>query len=105
MDRRIILSPGARADFISVALWYYRIEAGLAFRFRAEVKATLRRLARFPYASTCVGKTVERRTSMDRFRYYIYFHVRTNSVVVRRIIHQRRADTVWQDRERGDHER
>lgn len=98
MNRRIILSPGARADLISSALWYHRIEAALAFRFRAEVQANLSRLARFPYASSGVGRTSERRASMHRFRYYIYFDVTTDSVLVRGIIHQRRADTVWEER-------
>ena len=99
MNRRIILSPDARAHLFSNALWYHHIEAALAFRFRTEVQTTLRRLAQFPYASSCIGRTSERRASMHRFRYYIYFDVTTDSVLVRGIIHQRRADTVWEERQ------
>jgi hypothetical protein len=41
---------------------------------------------------------------MRRFPYYIYFAVTTDTVIVRRIIHQRRADTIWGERNKGDDE-
>ena len=41
---------------------------------------------------------------MRRFRYYIYFTVTPYSVYVERITHQRRADTVWKEREKGDND-
>ena len=40
---------------------------------------------------------------MRRFPYYIYFEVPTDTVIVRRIIHQRRADIVWEERKTGDY--
>ena len=96
MNRRIILSPDARADLRSIARWYRRHEITLSHRFEAELNAILYRVARFPYASLRVNEPF-RRVLMDRFRYYIYLHVRTDSVLVRRIMHQRRADTAWEE--------
>jgi plasmid stabilization system protein ParE len=98
MNRRIILSPDARADLRSIARWYRRQEITLSHRFKAEVNTVLYRVTRFPYASVRVDEFV-RRVPMDRFSYYIYFRVTTDSVLVRRIIHQRRADTVWKERQ------
>jgi plasmid stabilization system protein ParE len=103
MNRRIILSPDARVDLISIARWYRRERVDLAFRFRAEVQEALLRIARFPRAFSCVDRVrFVRRFSMRRFRYYIYWAVTPDTVLVKGIIHQRRADTVWEERKRGD---
>src|SRR5262245_49451218 len=103
MNRRIILSPDARADLISSARWYHSKQVDLPLRFASEVKEALLRIARFPHAFPCVrGERATRRAAMRRFRYYIDFIVTREEVFVERIIHQRRSDTVWQERERGD---
>jgi plasmid stabilization system protein ParE len=96
MNRRIILSPDARADLRSIARWYRRHGTTLVHRFEAEFDAVLYRVVRFPYTSLRLDERV-RRVSMHRFRYYIYFEVTTDCVFVRRIIHQRRADTAWEE--------
>jgi plasmid stabilization system protein ParE len=103
MNRRIILSPDARADLTSIARWYRRKQLDLALRFGAEVREALFRIARFPHAFSCVDPISNvRRLSMGRFRYYIYFTVTPDIVRVRGIIHQRRADAVWEKRNRDD---
>lgn len=96
MNRRIILSPDARANLGSIAEWYRRQEIILSQRFEAEFNRILYRIARFPYASVRVDEFF-RRVPMGRFRYYIYFQLKADTVLVRAIIHQRRADTVWDE--------
>jgi len=50
MKYKIVLSPGAKADISSAARWYLNIEPNLAYRFLREVKTTLQRITRMPYA-------------------------------------------------------
>ncbi len=105
MNRRIILTAAAEAHFDSIAHWYDHREPNLSVRFEAEVYKTLFRIARFPLAYECVWVSV-RRAVMNRFRYYIYFTFDARRVFVWAIVHQRRDDPVWLERQdrinRGD---
>jgi plasmid stabilization system protein ParE len=98
--RRIILSPDAKADIRSTIRWYRRSDPNLALRFKLEMRATLRRIARFPYQFSFVEGTF-RRANLKRFRYAIFFSVEKERVVVKAVVHQRRADSVWKDRGNG----
>ena len=97
MNRRIDLTPDAENDLISISHWYDRQEASLSVRFKAEIYATLLRIARYPFAYLRVDNTTHR-ALMARFRYYIYFKFDTRRVLVLAIIHQRRADIGWLNR-------
>ena len=100
MNYRIIFSPGANADIRSTVLWYARIDPNLAFRFMLETSTLLWRIARFPYQfPLIVGKF--RRAGLKRFRYAIYYSVEKEEVVVKAVVHQRRADSVWRSRGNG----
>ena len=90
MNRLIILSPDARADWEDAAWWYHRHEKNLSRRFNAEVHSMLLRIARHPYAFMRVR--LGRRATMDRFPYYIFFTFDAARVYVIAIRHQRRAD-------------
>ncbi len=96
MNRRIILSPDAWADFESAARWYRRKERNLSGRFKAEVQTTLLRIARHPYVSLGVANGV-RRVLLNRFPYQIHFRFNVDTVLVLAITHQRRSDAIWQD--------
>ncbi len=91
MNRRIILSPDARADIGSAARWYQREQASLSFRFRAEIRSTLQRIARYPYAYPRVDDEF-RCAVMLPFPYYIFFTLDPDTVVVMAVVHQHRAD-------------
>ena len=97
MSRRIILSPDARADLEDAARWYRRKESHLSQRFKAEVRSTLLRIARYPYSFVRETGAV-RRACTNRFRYYIFFRFNATTVFVRAIIHQRRLEAIWKDR-------
>lgn len=100
MTRRIILSPDAEADIASAIAWYQRVELSLVSRFRAETRATLRRIAQFPYQFQLIeGKF--RRARLKRFRYAILFSLEKEGVFVRAVIHERRDDGTWKDRGNG----
>jgi toxin ParE1/3/4 len=97
MNRRIILSPDARADLNAAARWYRHQEINLSRRFKAEVRSMLLRIARHPYAFVREDAAF-RRARMTRFPYYIYFRFNADKVRVTAIIHQRRSDAIWKDR-------
>ena len=98
--RRVILSPDAKADMRSTIRWYQRTDPYLALRFKLETRATLRRIARFPYQFSFIEGTL-RRANLKRFRYAIFFSVTKERVVVKAIVHERRADSVWRNRGNG----
>ena len=100
MKYRSVLSPGARADIRSAVRWYQHIERNLAFRFSMEIRATLRRIEKFPYQFPVRNGTV-RRALLNRFPYSVYFRLNTDQPYVLAVVHQRRNDTVWMDRAMG----
>jgi len=97
MNRRIILSPDAEADIVSAVAWYQRIEPDWGSRFKSDTRATLRRIAQFPYQFPVIDGTL-RRARLTRFRYAILFSLEKEGVFVRTIVHERRDDRIWKDR-------
>jgi len=89
MIRRLILSPDARAHLTSAVRWYQDKEANLAFRFRAEAKITLRRIAQNPYQFPVIHLEI-RRALMTRFPYSVYFSLNQDNIFVIAVGHQRR---------------
>ena len=94
MKYRIVLSPGANADYSSVVRWYLNINPNLASRFTEEVDAILQRLSRMPYAFPVLSGAF-RQALLKRFPYLIYYFVDMNLVVISAIFHQRRSDPPW----------
>lgn len=104
MKYRSVLSPGAKAEIRSAARWYQRIDPNLAFRFRQETFATLRRIEKSPYHFRIVdGKT--RRALLKHFPYSIFFTLKKHGPFVIAVVHQRRSDTIWRDRTNSASER
>lgn len=98
MSRRIFLTSDAETDFESISYWYDHQDSNLSARFQTELYATLLRIARYPFAYGRAGNFA-RRALMNRFRYYIYYRFDSRRVLVLAIIHQRRADTAWLNRQ------
>lgn len=101
MKYRLVVSPGANADLNSVALWYLNIDSNLASRFLAETNTVMRRITRMPHAFP-VRAGPFRQALVKRFPYLIYYFVKMNVVVVSAILHQRRSDPPWLNRENDD---
>ena len=93
MKYRIVLSPDAQSDIGSVSRWYQRIDPNLAFRFRVEMRTTLRRIRQLPYAFPRVAG-VFRQASLNRFPYLVYYSVKSDVVNIRAVLHKRRADKI-----------
>ena len=100
MNRRIILSPDAEADIASAIAWYQRIEPSWGLRFKADTRATLRRIAQFPYQFPLIEGTV-RRARLKRFRYAILFSLEKEGAFVKAVVHERRDDGSWRNRGNG----
>ena len=98
--RRIILSPDAKADIRSTVQWYERTDPNLAFRFKLETRATLRRILQYPYRFPIVNVVI-RRAGLNGFPYSIFYFLDMNSISVIGVVHERRADSVWRDRGSG----
>src|SRR4029079_10066057 len=108
MRYRSVLSPGAQAEISSAVRWYQRIDRNQAFRFMLEIRATLRRLERFPYQFPIVEarkyfSDPVRRAHLKHFPYSMYFRLNKDVASVKAIIHQRRNHTAWMDRGNGSY--
>jgi len=99
MNRRIILSPDAEADIASAIAWYQRIELSWGSRFKTDTRATLRRIAKFPYQFPLIEGAV-RRARLKWFRYAILFSLEKEGVFVQAVVHDRRDDSIWKNRGR-----
>lgn len=99
MGRRIILSPGARADLQSAKRWYQLIDLTLSFRFRMETQKTWRRIVQNPFQFPIILDEI-RRALLTRFPYSIYFSLNKDSAFVIAVVHQRRSHDVWINRRR-----
>ena len=100
MNYRIVFSLGAKADISSAVEWYEHKDPNLAFRFMLDMRATKRRIVKYPYISTHINGTL-RRAVLKRFPYYIYFSLNIDTVFVIAVVHQRRADSSWMGRGNG----
>ena len=91
MIYRVILSPDAKAGIRSAVRWYFQHDIKVSFRFRAELKTTLRRIAQNPYEFALIVDRF-RRARMKRFPYWIYFTLVAGTVYVVAVSHQRRLN-------------
>lgn len=94
MKYHIVLSPGANADYSSVADWYLNIDPNLASRFLAEIDTILLQITRLPFAFPVRSGAI-RQALLKRFPYTVYYIVKLNVVMVLAIFHQRRSDPPW----------
>lgn len=96
MNRTVILSPDAKADFSSAILWYQRAGPNVAFRFIKETLGMLHRIGQYPYAYPIIKRKI-RRAVLHDFPYSIYFTLKYEVVSVIAVVHQRRNHTVMED--------
>ena len=86
-----ILSPDAKEGIRSALLWYLQHDTNLPFRFEAELRLALSRIAQYPNQFQLVYGQV-RRARMKRFPYLIYFTPTASSIYVVNVLHQRRLN-------------
>lgn len=100
MNRKVILSPDAKADFSSAILWYQRTDPNVAFRFIKETLRTLHRIGQYPHAYPIIKPKI-RRAVLHYFPYSIYFTLKYELVTVIAVVHQRRNHTLLTDGSNG----
>jgi plasmid stabilization system protein ParE len=99
MNYLLAFSPGAEEDIISANLWYERIDPHLAGRFLLETDSIIDGITQFPYRFALVAAAV-RRALLKRFPYAIYYPVNYNEVFLIAVVHQRRSERFWMQRDR-----
>lgn len=99
MNRRLIIRAEAEADITEAAMWYEGQEGGLGFEFTGEIRAATRRAVERPLSYLRVRKRPEvRRILARRFKYRIFYIVRTDAIVVFSVLHAARHDRHWKER-------
>jgi plasmid stabilization system protein ParE len=91
---RIDFAPEARAEFDDAVRFYDRQVPGLGGRFRAEVRAALRRMRQWPRAAP-VERGDIRRLVLSRFPYKLLYAVEAEGLYVIAVAHQHRAPLYW----------
>jgi plasmid stabilization system protein ParE len=89
--------PEARMDERQAALWYRSQDPNLALRFRAELKATVQRVANAPLQFPLIG-TLEHRSLLAVFPCSVIFEEIEDTIVVKAIVHNSRDPKHWQSR-------
>jgi len=99
MTHRIIVRKEAEEDLLEGALWYEGLEDGLGKDFLAEVRAAIERTSENPllYPSLRSNPDV-RRVLTRRFKYRIFYILRTDAIVIFAVLHAARHDRRWIDR-------
>lgn len=95
---RIAFSPEAAAEFNDGERYYERQLPGLGARFRAEVRAALKRLRHWPLAAP-VERGEIRRMILTRFPYKLLYVVEADHLYVVAVAHMHRAPDYWVERE------
>jgi plasmid stabilization system protein ParE len=89
--RPVVFTPAAAAEVTEAQA------PGLGARFRAELDATVGRLAATPEGFPVVLRDV-RRARLRRFPYGLFFRIQPDALVVLACFHARRDPRRWQER-------
>ena len=96
MIRRLIIRAEAEADITEAALWYQKESSELALNFIAEVHAAIRRAEQHPLAHRRLRHRPEiRRVLTARFPYRVFYVLRSDAIIVFRVLHGARHDREW----------
>lgn len=94
---RLIFSPEARQEFDEAERYYNRQVPGLGEQMRAEVRAALLRLRRWPLSCPTERGDI-RRLTLGRFPYKLLYSVESDHIYIIAVAHQHREPSYWIDR-------
>ena len=98
MTYRLITRIEAEIDITDAAIWYQNQRAGLGEEFVAEVHAAIENAVANPRQYPRLRRKPEvRRVLTKRFPYRIFFVLRSDAVVVFRVLHAARHDREWKN--------
>lgn len=91
---KIIFSKLAKLEFDD-AITYYETEfAGLGFRFKEEIKSSIRRIKENPEAWS-IERGEVRKALLHRFPYKILYSIDKKIIIILAIAHQHREPNYW----------
>lgn len=91
------IQPRAEAEAEQAAEWYEVQQPGLGIEFVLELDAATERAVETPLAYAKVYHEA-RRVLVRRFPFAVYFIYERNVVEVFAVLHQQRAESLWQSR-------
>ena len=94
---RIIFSEYARQELDDAANFLELEFEGLGNRFKSEVRAAARRLAKHPFAWSIERGDV-RKCLLHKFPYKLLYSVETDHIFIIAVAHQHREPDYWSDR-------
>ena len=96
MTHSVIIRAEAEEDLLEGALWYESLEGGLGKDFVSEVRAAITRTSENPllYPSLRSNPDV-RRILTRRFKYRIFYILRSDAIVIIAVLHAARHDRRW----------
>lgn len=96
MTRRVIIRDDAEADLLEGALWYESLETGLGKNFVSEVRAAISRVVENPFLYPSLRTAPDvRRVLTRRFKYRLFYILRSDAIVIFAVIHAARHDFQW----------
>ena len=93
----VVFTQAASVELIDAQDWYEGETFGLGRRFRAEIDATVQRMAANPLQFAVVHKGI-RRALLRRFPYMLFFVVDGQALWVIACFHASRDPRIWQQR-------
>jgi plasmid stabilization system protein ParE len=96
MSNRLIIRVEAEADITDGVVWYQNQQAGLGEQFLAEVEVAIQKAVANPRHHPRLRRVPEvRRILLERFPFRVFFVVRTDAIIVFRVLHSARHDREW----------
>jgi plasmid stabilization system protein ParE len=93
----LIFSPEARQEFDEAERYYNRQVPGLGARLRAEIRAALPRIRRWPLSCPKERGDI-RRLTLSRFPYKLLYSVESDHIYIIAVAHQHREPSYWIER-------
>lgn len=94
---RVVFSPEARLEFEEAERYYDQQLEGLGARFRAEVRAALPRIQKWPLSGPLERGEI-RRLTLTRFPYKLLYSIEADHLYVLAVAHHHREPNYWADR-------
>ena len=102
MTYRVIIRDEAEEDLLDGALWYEGIESGLGKDFISEVRDAISRTSENPFLYPSLRSNPDvRRILTSRFKYRIFYILRSDAIVIFAVLHAARHDRRWIGRVEG----
>ena len=93
MDKVLFLDPAIK-EFEFAIDYYNNQSEGLGFEFALEVRRTLERIVRYPFAWYPLSINT-RRCRTNRFPYGVVYHLKGSRIIVVAVMHLHQNPRIW----------